>query len=601
MSRNKTLSVILALLFLFTLNMFALENLSLSSSDSHKSAIAVNQNGVILVVWTEGAPGLDAESGVLHYNIFQNGAWFGPRNSNLTALDTWSPQLDVDAYGNFHLSWADGTSRLNRDIWHCRYDPGVGWRKKSRIYSHDLSPENSAWNRTSVDGSRVYIAWFHEHSDPYVSDVVMHSKPINGNWPVHYERISWEAYDESIHPAFQVVNGRTYFTWMEGVGSGSPWRLQYKEAAAGSNWEGIPHTTLEGLAYYPAIDVDHLGDVHISFSTRDGNFYVKSKVDEVWEPPTVVSDGFAPLQFGDIRYNNLVIMAVWVQQEESQKNIFYAKKSPREAWGTPVALDASQGWYPMVWIDDNGSAHIVYDDVGGVGGLRDIFYQKVSAIPQKPFLELDPQELSLTVEGFNPDPASFTIKNVGSDPLTYTLTTDEAWLMVSPTSGSLNSTEEAQHSVEIDALNLDQGTYTGTIEVTSPEAFNSPRQVLVTLEVLAPPIYAPSNFTGTTITNKMLFYWEYVHSLTWQANANNRNIEKYRIYEIDGVNRIFLVEQAASNLVYIRRHINRSKTYSYELVAVDNMNRVGEAAATSILASTTKINDVTAGRIIKRK
>lgn len=600
MSRKKTLTIFLIMFSIFVLNMFAEENISYTTADSHKSSIAVNQNGIVLVVWTEGKAGLDEESGELFYNVFRNGVWMGPVSTGLTSLDTWSPQLAIDSLGNFHLSWADGNSRFNRDIWHCKYNPDTGWGHKARIYSPNLSPENSAWNRTSVDGNKVYVSWFHEHADPYVSDVVMHSKVIGQGWPVNYERISWEAYDETIHPAFQVRNGRAYVTYMEGVGRSSPWRLQYKEGAVGSNWEGTPHLTLEGLAYYPDLEVDHLGDVHIGFSNRGGNFYIKSKVNGSWKALEVLSTGHAPLQFGDLHYNNLVIMAVWIQESDAGANVFYTKKSPRKTWTTPKGLNGSRAWYPQVWVDNNGYAHIVYDDVGGVGGLRDILYTKVSAAPQEPFLELDPQELTVTVEGFNPDPMPFTIKNVGSDPLTYSLSTDQTWLEATPTSGSLGGTEEAEHFAEVNTLNMDQGTYTGTITVTSPEAFNSPREILVTLEVLAPPIYAPLSFAGTTLTNKTLFFREYIHRLTWQANTNNRNIEKYRIYEIDGVNRIFLTELAASTLEYSRRHISKNKAYSYELVAVDNMNRVGEAATLSMSAPTSNVNDVTTGRIIKK-
>jgi len=595
MSRKKTLTLILAIFSLLALNMYAKENISFSYSDSHKSSIAVNQNGVILVVWTEG---IQEESGDLFYNVFRNQEWTGPRKTKLTLREIWSPQLAIDSQGNFHLSYADGSSRLNREIWHCMYNPDTGWGQKQQIYFN--SPENSAWNRTSVDGNKVYVCWFHEHVDPWVSDVVIHSKVIGNQWPTSYERISWAANDETIHPAFQIRNGRAYVTYMEGEGRGSPWRLRYKEAAVGSHWEGIPHDTLEGNAYYPDLEVDNLGDVHVAFSTRGGNFFAKTKENGTWKTTNIISSGYAPLQFGDIHYNNNVIMAVWVQETNIERKVFYAKKSPREVWGTPVALDGNQAWYPQVWIDNNGYAHIVYDDIGGRGGLQDVFYEKVSAAPKQPFLELDPQEISVTVEGFNPDPTPFTIKNIGSDPMTYTLSTDQPWLSATPTNGSLGGLEESQHLAEINVLNLDQGSYTGIITVTSPEAFNSPRQVLVNLEVLAPPILAPSSFAGTTITNKTLFFWEYVHRLTWQANSNNRNIEKYRIYEIDGVNRILLIELAASTLEYNRRHINKNKAYSYELVAVDNMNRVGEAAALSMSAAATKINDVTKGRIIKK-
>ena len=135
MSRRKTLTILLTFLPLFAMNMFSQVNISRSSADAHKSSIAVNQNGIILVVWTEDSGGSGAESGVLFYNVSRNGVWQGARNADLTGLDTWSPQLAIDSEGNFHLSYADGTSRMNREIWHCVFNPDTGWGQKKKIYN----------------------------------------------------------------------------------------------------------------------------------------------------------------------------------------------------------------------------------------------------------------------------------------------------------------------------------------------------------------------------------------------------------------------------------------------------------------------------------
>jgi hypothetical protein len=99
------------------------------------------------------------------------------------------------------------------------------------------------------------------------------------------------------------------------------------------------------------------------------------------------------------------------------------------------------------------------------------------------------------------------------------------------------------------------------------------------LEVLAPPIYPPANFAGQLQENKALFYREYIHKLTWEANSLNRDIEKYRLYEIDGVNTIFLVEFPATTFEYTRRHTLKGKTYTYELWAVDDKGRTGNDPA----------------------
>jgi hypothetical protein len=104
--------------------------------------------------------------------------------------------------------------------------------------------------------------------------------------------------------------------------------------------------------------------------------------------------------------------------------------------------------------------------------------------------------------------------------------------------------------------------------------------VSVTLDVLAPPIYPPSNFVGEVLENKALFYREQIHKLTWEANPLNRDIEKYRLYENDGVNNIFLEEFPAGTFEYTRRHTVKGKTYTYELWAVDTKGRAGKDPAT---------------------
>ena len=153
-------------------------------------------------------------------------------------------------------------------------------------------------------------------------------------------------------------------------------------------------------------------------------------------------------------------------------------------------------------------------------------------------------------------------------------------MTLTPTSGNLQKDEEEELQLTIDARTVDEGVHTGTIEFTSKEALNSPLMVSVTLDVLAPPIYPPTNFKGDVLENKALFYREHMHKLTWEANSLNRDIEKYRIYEVDGVNNIFLEELPATTFEYTRRHTLKEKTYTYELWAVDNKGRTGNDPAT---------------------
>jgi hypothetical protein len=403
----------------------------------------------------------------------------------------------------------------------------------------------------------------------------MQSKLLGDDfWPSAYERFVWTANDNSTHPAFKSVNDKIHVVYMEGIGDAPPWRLFYKEAMRGSQWRDIPKFEIAGVGYRPELAVDDNGDVHIAYATKTGNFMCRSKIDGEWKGSQVVSNKFAKQQFGDLRYNNNVLVACWVQSDASGESAYYAKKVVGGPWETPVQIEpGSDALYPRVWIDDVGYAHFVWRDHG------DIFYKRIAVPPTAPFIQLEPQSLSFSVEGENPDPQSFSVKNIGQKSLDFTVKTDQDWLTVAPASGKLAQDVVQDIQVTVDAFDLDEGSYTGTIEVASNQAINSPQTVTIHLEVLAPPIYAPLNFTGQVVENKALFYREYIHKLTWESNPQNRNIVSYRIYEVDDMNNIFLEEFSVTTFEYTRRHTSKGKTYNYELWAVDDKGRTGTEPA----------------------
>ncbi len=562
------------ILILISSSLHGSRNISRSQAGSGAPAVAVNKDGVVLVVWVEDV-NKDENAGTLFYSVYKNNEWTDPRNLGITLYLAWTPQLDVDAQGNFHLAYADGASRLNREVYHCVYNPQSGWGKSSMIW---LSPENSAWHKIDVEEDRVYIVWFHEHAGIYEgSDIVMQSKRIDdSSWPSLYERLSYTAQALSIHPAFKVKNNIVHAVWMEGSPLHAPWRLFYKEAERGSNWMTVPHVEISSLGYYPELEIDDKGNIHVVYSNRTGNFFYRKKVAQGgWKPVEIISNRYAPLQFGDIRYNNNVLVAVWVQTELQGTSVYYSKKSVDGKWDIPTQIEQGHdAFLPKLWLDDNGYAHFVWKDRG------EIFYEKISIPIPDPFLRINPESLSFTVEGENPEPGTLSVKNIGEKPLSYRVQVDQTWLNVAPGSGRLEKDEEDVLQCTVDAIELDEGTYTGRIEVSSTQAINSPQYVNVTLEVLAPPIYPPLNFKGELLENKALFFREYLHHLSWEPNPLNRDIEHYRLYEIDGVNRILLEEFSSSTFEFTRRNIDPSKTYTYELWAVDKKGRMSNEPAT---------------------
>lgn len=91
-------------------------------------------------------------------------------------------------------------------------------------------------------------------------------------------------------------------------------------------------------------------------------------------------------------------------------------------------------------------------------------------------------------------------------------------------------------------------------------------------------IYAPLNFQGVKAENRSLLFREYVNSLTWQANPNNVDIVKYRIYRVEGAVRTFVDEVSADTLKYWDIGVEKDKSYEYALCAVNNENREGAFA-----------------------
>jgi len=90
-------------------------------------------------------------------------------------------------------------------------------------------------------------------------------------------------------------------------------------------------------------------------------------------------------------------------------------------------------------------------------------------------------------------------------------------------------------------------------------------------------VLKPLKFAGQQVLNSSFSQQEHSNVLSWQADLNGQNTEKYRIYLVEGKTQSLLVELSADSLGYIHRDVEKNKKYKYALVAVDGMNRESEA------------------------
>lgn len=79
---------------------------------------------------------------------------------------------------------------------------------------------------------------------------------------------------------------------------------------------------------------------------------------------------------------------------------------------------------------------------------------------------------------------SFTVRNSGPATVNYTITEDADWLSVQPTSGD-SSGEADSINVVYDVSGLPTGEYSATITVASPDAFNPPQTIVVSVAVVS--------------------------------------------------------------------------------------------------------------------
>ena len=81
---------------------------------------------------------------------------------------------------------------------------------------------------------------------------------------------------------------------------------------------------------------------------------------------------------------------------------------------------------------------------------------------------------------------SFVISNIGGASVNYTVTASEAWLFVSPSSGTLSPSATQAITITFETASFDPGILSATITVTPSGSAGSPLQITVTVGVTQP-------------------------------------------------------------------------------------------------------------------
>ncbi len=173
----------------------------------------------------------------------------------------------------------------------------------------------------------------------------------------------------------------------------------------------------------------------------------------------------------------------------------------------------------------------------------------VTALPST--INLSPSTLTFTATqgAANPAAQTLSLRNSGGGTLTWSVTDNQAWLSVSPASGTA-TTETDSITVSINTKDLVANTFTASVTITATGAANTPQTIPVTL-TLNPP--ATSSAT-----------------LHWDPNSE-QDLAFYRVYmsNTSGVYGGAIATIPAGTVTYQVTNLPVTNTYWFTVTAVN--------------------------------
>jgi DNA-binding beta-propeller fold protein YncE len=87
---------------------------------------------------------------------------------------------------------------------------------------------------------------------------------------------------------------------------------------------------------------------------------------------------------------------------------------------------------------------------------------------------------------------------------------------------------------------------------------------------------------GQKMLNRSLSQGEYINILNWSTDPKDTHVVKHRIYEQNGSTKNLIAEVDSNTYQYKHRRVDKNKTYSYVIVAVDDQGQEGIPATVII-------------------
>lgn len=403
--KNSIYAVCVFLILFIALGLNAeVVQISNSRGQAELPVILILKNGDIMIIYSEGHH--YNQDATLYYTIYSKTkkSWSEHEEAVKKVYSSSYAQLAMDEEGDVHMSYMEGNSSSNRDIFYAMYDyKNSRWNSSHRAY--ESSGVNSSWPRIQVEDGKIYIVWSHNY-EPSVGemDVTMIVNDKEGTWPVprkERKTVSNLAMSVSIHNSFQVRNKNIYCVWMDDNHKPGNWNMYYNEGkynGTKKDWDwgnALRLFPVDVSQYFPALALDDAGDVHIVFSGKYGPFWYAKKTGNSWSQPKAISSGGTSQSLiAFLKFKQGLLHTVWRKTTANGEALFYGRALPDGTWANPVKIaDCQSPGYPGLDVDNEGNVHVVWSD----GPLfddehRNIFYTKVvlPGLPPEAVLNASP-------------------------------------------------------------------------------------------------------------------------------------------------------------------------------------------------------------------
>jgi hypothetical protein len=260
-----------------------------STENSGHPSIAIDIKGNLHVTWHDttdyASCGTDFDIFYKHWD-FPTSSWGSTEVVSTESIGiSWTPDIVVDVEGGAYVVWYDGTNILSSgtdmDIFYKhRIASDSTWTTTEIVSTESTSESNQPFIALDLAGN-LHVAW---------NDFTDYGG-AGSDWDVFYKRwddslstwtvteiISTEGAGVSYWPSLDVdTSGNVHISWQDTIdhaGSGSDGDIFYRRWEPSSNlWTNIEVVSTEStdLSDFPSLALDLAGNVHISWS--DGTDY----------------------------------------------------------------------------------------------------------------------------------------------------------------------------------------------------------------------------------------------------------------------------------------------------------------------------------------